>query len=158
MPLFQDDTFRRRAVAQALAILARRDHTEAELIRKLGQKGFDQVTCAAAVARCRELGYLDDDRTARMMVAVLRRRGMGVHRIRSELRSKGVPQPTIESLTAPEDEPARALETARAAIERKRPTFERESDPAKRRAKIYRFLLSRGFSTDIARRLAEEGS
>lgn len=156
MPLFEDDTLRRRAVAEALAILARRDHTEAELVRKLGRKGFDPSACEAAVARCREMGYLDDARTVRMMTASLRRRGLGIHRIRSELRSKGVKQTTIEDLTAADDDPDRALEAARAALERKRPAFERESDPAKRRAKIYRFLLSRGFPADIARRLAEK--
>jgi regulatory protein len=154
MPIFADDPQQRRAVAAALAILARRDHTEAELARKLSQKGFDQAACDAAAARCRELGYLDDARTARALLASLRRRGLGIHRIRCELRDKGVPEAAIADLTARDDDLDQALEAARVALDRKRPALAREPDPAKHRARIYRFLLSRGFSSEVARRLA----
>ena len=149
---------RRRAVAAALAILGRRNHTAAELAAKLQRKGFDAAARAAAVTRCREMGYVDDADTARLMAESLRRRGLGAHRIRAHLREKGVAEATIQALTAPDDDPESALAAARDACARKRAAFDRETDPARRRAKIYRFLLSRGFAAEIAHRLLDEDS
>ncbi|RLB97886.1 MAG: regulatory protein RecX [Deltaproteobacteria bacterium] len=147
---------RRRAVAAALNLLARRDHTSRELADKLAARGFDRDTCQAAVARCRRLGYLDDERTAEIMAGALRRRGLGVHRIRARLREKGIDGGTIDALTAVDDDPEQALAAARAVYERRRPHFERESGPLRRRAKIFRFLLSRGFRAETIHRLLAE--
>lgn len=146
----------RRAVAAALNLLARRDHTGRELADKLAARGFDRDTCRAAVARCRQLGYLDDARTAGIMAGALRRRGWGVHRIRARLREKGIDGETIAALTAADAEPAQALAAARAVYLRRRPHFERESDPLRRRARIFRFLQSRGFEAETVRRLLED--
>jgi regulatory protein len=147
------ETFKRQALTAALEMIARRDHTVREVERKLRAKGFGPAACRAALERCRDLGYLDDARTAKAMVDSLRRRGLGVHRIRAQLRDKGVAAPVIAELTDQDDDPSQALAAARAACDRRRAHFERESDPARRRAKIYRFLLSRGFEADIIHRL-----
>lgn len=146
----------RRAVAAALAFIARRDHTAAELGRKLAAKGFDPDTAAAALARCRELGYLDDDATGRRMAAALRRRGLGVHRIRAQLREKGLGADRIERLTREDEDPDTALAAARAACRARQAAFDRERDPTRRRAKIYRFLQSRGFPSEAIHRLLHE--
>jgi regulatory protein len=156
MPATDAQVLTRRAVAAALNLLARRDHTSRELADKLAARGFDRDTCRAAVARCRQLGYLDDARTAEIMAGALRRRGLGVHRIRARLREKGIDGDTIEALTAADADPAQALATARAVYERRRPHFERESDPLRRRAKVFRFLRSRGFEAETVRQLLVE--
>ncbi len=146
----------RRAMAAALAMIARRDHTRRELMQKLLARGFDGDTCEAVLERCRELGYLDDDRTARAMVVALRRRGLGIHRIRARLRDKGIDGGTVDALTVPDADPDLAMAAARKACEGKQAALKRENDPVRRRAKLYRFLLSRGFPADVIRRLIEE--
>ena len=146
----------RRAVAAALNLLARRDHTGRELADKLEAKGFDSAACQAAVERCRQLGYLDDARTAETMAAALRRRGQGVHRIRARLREKGIDDDTIAALTAVDADPDQALAAARAVYAPRRSRFERETDPLRRRAKIHRFLQSRGFGAETVHRLLAE--
>ncbi|MDD2603914.1 MAG: regulatory protein RecX [Desulfobacteraceae bacterium] len=143
----------KRAVAAALNRLARRDHSRQELAAKLGARGFDHTTCQAALERCRQLGYLDDARTAEIMAAALRRRGLGLHRIRARLREKGIAGDIIDALTTVDADPDRALAAARAVYERRRSHFEREGDLQRRRAKIYRFLQSRGFETETIHRL-----
>jgi regulatory protein len=153
MPSTDADAQTRRAVAAALNLLARRDHTGRELADKLEAKGFDPATCQAAVARCRQLEYLDDTRTAEAMARALRRRGLGVHRIRAHLREKGIDAETIDSLTAGDADPDQALAAARQVYARRRSQFDRETDPLRRRARIQRFLRSRGFGAETVHRL-----
>jgi regulatory protein len=156
MPETDAQALTRRAVAAALNLLSRRDHTRRELAQKLAARGFDAATCQAALARCRQLGYLDDARAAETMATSLRRRGQGVHRIRARLREKGIGNDTIEALTAADADPEQALAAARDVYARRRDHFEREVDPLRRRARIHRFLRSRGFGAETIHRLLEE--
>ena len=151
-----DERRQRQAVAAALVILGRRNHTAAELADKLQRKGFDAAACDAAQARCRELGYLDDALTGQLMVESMHRRGLGVHRIRAHLREKGLAADLVERLTRDDADTDTALAAARDACRRKQPTFDREPDPTRRRAKIHRFLQSRGFPAEVIHHLIRE--
>ncbi|HEY6837347.1 MAG TPA: RecX family transcriptional regulator, partial [Geobacteraceae bacterium] len=53
------------AVAMAVRLLARRDHSTSELEQKLTRRGVAPATVAAVVARLTDKGYLDDRRFAR---------------------------------------------------------------------------------------------
>ena len=55
---YQDD--RSRALTSALAAIARRPHSEAELRDKLRRKGFGHVLIDEVLGRMRELGYVND--------------------------------------------------------------------------------------------------
>ncbi|TYO97494.1 regulatory protein [Geothermobacter ehrlichii] len=61
------------AYATALRLLTRRDYSCRGLAERLRQRGFAPDDVAAAIDRCRRLGYLDDrrfaERTARNLVA-----------------------------------------------------------------------------------------
>jgi regulatory protein len=48
------------ARARALALLSRAAHSTRDLARKLGARGFSSEAVGEAIARMRELGYLDD--------------------------------------------------------------------------------------------------
>jgi regulatory protein len=151
-----EESLARQAMAAAVEMIARRDYTTQELVEKLRVRGFSAGICSKAVARCRQLGYLDDRRTAEGMAAALRRRGLGVHRIRGRLREKGIEADTIAALTDVDDDLQQAVAAARAVCERRRAHFERECDPLRRRAKIHRFLTARGFAADVIHRLLSE--
>ncbi|HSO20331.1 MAG TPA: regulatory protein RecX, partial [Desulfosarcina sp.] len=79
-----------RTLDSALRMLARRDDTCQELAVKLRAKGFGSADVDQALARCRQLGYLDDDRTAAVMVDHLVARGYGPLRVRQTLLQKGL--------------------------------------------------------------------
>ena len=59
---------RERAKARALRLLEKRDYSEAELSAKLMEKGDDPDSARAAAARMAELGFVNDENYAAMVV------------------------------------------------------------------------------------------
>ena len=140
------------ALESAFRMLARRDHTRKEVAVKLRQKGFDPSAIAPALARCRELGYLDDAKTAVIIAGHLAERGYGPLRVRQTLGQKGLDDGTIEqALVRCGDEEAQ-VRRARCLLEKKASRLNREADPGKRRQKAYRFLAGRGFVSSVINR------
>jgi regulatory protein len=141
-----------RALDSAFRILARRDHTQKELHAKLRQKGFDRAAIESALARCLELGYLDDAKTATIIAGHLAESGYGPLRVRQTLRQKGLDDAAVEkALARCGDEETQVL-SARRMLEKKASRLNREADPWKRRQKAYRFLAGRGFSSTVINR------
>ena len=69
-----------RQGATALSIAARRGYAEAELNGRLLDKGYSTEAAALALARCRDLGYLDDAYFAQQRALALMRNGRAVGR------------------------------------------------------------------------------
>lgn len=134
---------------KALRLLARREHSRAELTRKLGEDGND-ADVAALLSRLEECGLLSDARFAGQFVASRAAR-FGTRRLRHDLKQRGVPDSEVsEALAAvEEDETTRA----RAVWSRK---FDQLPGDAKSWAKQARFLQSRGFSADSIHRVLRE--
>lgn len=144
------------ALESAVRILARRDHTHTELALKLRQRGFCRTAIAAALARCRELGYLDDANAAMTLAHHMAARGYGPLWIRRALIKKGLDTDLIEkALTCCGDEPVQ-VRRARRQLDKKSAALAREPDPWKRRQKAYRYLIGRGFSAAVVRQLVAE--
>lgn len=80
-------------MSDALALLAGRDFSRADLARRLRGRGHSEEAVEAALERCRELGYLDDRTFARSRAAaLLRRRPCGRRALLADLRRQGVPR------------------------------------------------------------------
>ncbi len=140
------------ALDSAFRILARRDHTHKELTVKLRQKGFDRGAIDGALARCRELGYLDDAKTAGIIAGHLAESGYGPLRIRQTLGQKGIDDAAIEKALARCGDEETQVHSARRMLEKKVARFSREADAWKRRRMAYRFLAGRGFSSTVINR------
>ena len=81
----------------ALRMLARRPYSLAEMRRALERKFSDSDQVHAAIARLRELHYLDDQKFAEQYASSLaRNRAFGSWRIRRELKAKLVDYRQIE--------------------------------------------------------------
>lgn len=140
---------------RAIAYLARRDHSRAELARKLARYADDPEEVSAVVDDLVRRKLLSDDRYAESRGAALARK-FGVARIENELRAKGVGAEAIAKVAAA----ARASE-----LDRAREAWTRRFGvvPAStvERARQIRFLQSRGFGFDVIRRVVagadEEG-
>lgn len=139
----------RKALRSALGILARRDHTAAELRRKLDLRGFAESIIIEVIRECRRSNYLDDARTARQLLDQMKRRGWGLHRIRCEMAKKGLGGPEHAGLLRECLPATEELELARRAMDKRSAAFGREPDAARRKLRIQRFLRSRGFSDPV---------
>jgi len=133
--------------ARALRLLARREHSRAELKRKLGPHAGSAEALEGLLDALEERKQLSDARYASERAHVLTRR-FGAARIRQDLRSRGVDEATAERAAASAAETD--LERARAIYQRR---YREPAATREERAKRMRFLQGRGFSGDIIRRL-----
>jgi regulatory protein len=123
--------------ARALRLLARREHTRAELARKLAPHAASGETVEALLDGLVAQRLLSEARYAEERARVLARK-FGAARIRHDLKSKGVASEIAERVSAG-DELGRAI-----AIVRRR--YPAPADSWSERARRARFLERRGFS------------
>lgn len=130
------------AYAQALKLLARREHGRAELARKLAQRGWESRHIDPVLQRLSEAGYLSDARYAQARVAELQRRRYGPLRAQAELRARGIDRQAITEAVQVDDEAwYQACRAARAQL------FGRQTPgSALERSRLQRQLQARGFT------------
>lgn len=133
---------------RALRLLARREHSRAELARKLaGEASANAAAIEETLDRLERDGYLSDERFAELFVASRGARH-GARRLRYDLRSRGVSDPLIDraldTLTATDAERARALWQRR---------FGRIPDNPREHARQARYLEAHGFAPEVLRTL-----
>ncbi len=131
---------------RAVAALARREHSRAELARKLQRhlpQGADPSEIGRVLDELMRKGMLSETRFAASLVRTRGNR-FGAERIRHELKRHGLAPELIAQTTAAlsGSELARAHE-----VWRKR--FGAAPRDAAERAKQLRFLAARGFSTEV---------
>ena len=132
--------------ARALRLLARREHTRAELARKLapGAESSDALHALLVLLEGRK--QLSDERYAEARVHQLARK-FGALRVRRELVAKGVERDAAARFAA--DVEKTDLERARSILARK---YRTPATGPNERARRMRFLQSRGFSPEVIRR------
>lgn len=132
---------------RALRLLSTREHSRVELERKLLR--FEQVAgeLTQALDELQAKGFISEQRVAE---SVLHRRAakLGSARIRQELQDKGLDRQLIEQAVAG----LKDSELARASEVWRRKYGEPPASPAER-ARQQRFLLTRGFSAEVVRRV-----
>ncbi|MCW5654972.1 recombination regulator RecX [Hydrogenophaga sp.] len=132
---------------RALKLLAAREHSRAELQRKLAPHETEPGELARALDELQSKGFIDEQR---VIDSVLHRRAsrLGASRVRQELQAKGLdPQAVANAVAALKDtELARAHDVWR----RK---FGRAPGDAVEQARQMRFLLTRGFGAETVRRV-----
>jgi regulatory protein len=130
---------------RALRLLARREHSRAELARKLQEHTRSDDDLEALLEDLSRHKLLSDERYAESRAHALSRK-YGAARIAHELRAKGLDKGLAEQAS-------RAARTTE--VERAREVWRRKFRVAPKtraeRAKQMRFLQSRGFSFDAIR-------
>jgi regulatory protein len=126
--------------AQAIRLLARREHARAEIEAKLLARGHDKAEVRAVLDELARLGYLSDARYARSLAGQkagrYSRRG-----IAAELKARGVAQSDIDAAIA---EAGIDDEQSLAALWQRR--YGHPPEDEREKARQVRFLQSRGFS------------
>jgi regulatory protein len=134
---------------RALRLLARREHSRAELTRKLETAGFARDAIDPLLDHFEAQNWLSDQRFAESYIADHRTRA-GSIKLAYDLRQRGVNDNIIESLLS--DNQDSELERALEVWKKKFCTL--PSNTAEKARQI-RFLLGRGFSQDTIRKLPE---
>lgn len=129
--------------ARALRLLARREHSRAELQGKLAPHAESAAAVESLLDALERKKQLSNARYAEVRARQLARK-YGAARIRRDLESKGVDAQIVSAVSDTGD-----LERARAILERK---YRTAATTREERAKRMRFLQSRGFSSDVIRR------
>jgi len=133
--------------ARALALLSRREHSRAELARKLASHAPNPDTLETLLDTLEREQWLSDARYAQS-VAHRQAPRLGTQRIVRALRDQGVDADTVAQLS----EDLRASEEKRAhAVWQKK--FGTPPKDARDYARQMRFMASRGFSAQVLRRL-----
>jgi regulatory protein len=130
--------------ARALRTLARREHSRAELNRKLLPFAASQQLLDVLLSELEGRKLLSNHRFAEMRAHILSRK-YGAAKIRQDLKSKGVPDEIVETVSAEGE-----LERAAAILQRK---YRSAANTREEKAKRARFLQSRGFSSEVIYRL-----
>lgn len=133
---------------KAIGFLTRRDHSRAELARKLAADGTEEEI-ANVLADLESQGLLSDARAA---AAYVRAHGarFGAARLRQDLKARGL-DPEIAS--AEVEALGSELDRAQAVWQKK---FGAVAGDAKEWARQARFLQGRGFASDVIRRLLKD--
>jgi regulatory protein len=138
---YKDPVYLRKT---AMDYLARREHSEQELTRKLTARGFDAALIETAVAELVADGLLSDARFAEAFVNSRFQRGSGPQKIRMELRERGVADELVSlSIEAFDDQWWRRVREVR---EKKFGT-DMPGD-FRERSRQMRFLQQRGFTSE----------
>ena len=130
--------------ARALRHLARREHSRAELARKLLPHAESQQLLEGLLSALEGRKLLSNHRFAEMRSHILSRK-YGAARVRQDLKRKGVPDEIVASVSAEGE-----LERAAAILQKK---YRSAANTREEKAKRARFLQSRGFSSEVIYRL-----
>jgi regulatory protein len=133
--------------------LARREHSEQELARKLTTRGYSAEAVEATLAALVADHLLSNARFAEAFVHSRIQRGSGPQKIRAELRERGISDELIDdSLEAHADS---WRELAREVREKR---FGRgQPGDFRERSRQMRFLQQRGFSAEQIRGAFQDG-
>lgn len=141
-----------KAYERAVSLLARREHGAKELSVKLEQKGFSRTESQDALAQCQRLDLQSDERFVESFVRVRIGQGYGPLKILQELKIKGVDSDLIHQQLSLEEE---HWFTHALAVWQKKCKGVQDLSFSELQ-KQQRFLLYRGFSSDIIARVVKE--
>lgn len=129
-------------------MLARRPYAIAEMRRALERKFGAAPRVSEAIARLRQLGYLDDRKfAAQYASSLVRNRGLGRHRVRRELKAKLVDYRYIESALNQAFEETDERQLLEQALEKKLRTL-RPPITSSKLFSLCQNLMRRGFRSD----------
>lgn len=147
----------KRARLRSMKLLENKDYTEKQLRDKLTQGGYPPGAIEDAVSYVKSYHYIDDDRYATAFIEY-HMENKSRQRIFQDLLKKGINKDCIEKqweklelmgIKGNEEEMIRTL------LEKKH-YFENSAD-IKEQRRIYAFLMRRGFTGDLVRKVMNAG-
>lgn len=137
-----------KARAYAFLLLKFRLRSENELKARLKQKGFSSELAESTVDFLKEKEFIDDRVFAKGWVSSRLKRPLGLRKIKQELVQKGLAKEVIRDALAQvnEDYPESQIVSQ---LAKQRFSKLKNIDPLKAKARVYGYLMRRGFSPDV---------
>jgi regulatory protein len=136
---------RPNALAMAVAMLARREHSQAELLKKLLLKEVPEDEAKAAIQRLADEGLQSDQRFLESRLRIKLSAAHGPNRAQFELSKHGLDEEAVSQAMEGADE--KWQEAAYDLIERK---YGRSPLPRELQTKAFNLLIRRGFTYNQA--------
>ena len=134
---------------RALRLLSQREHSRAELERKLAPHEQEPGELAKALDELQARDFISDERTIESVIH--RRAGkLGTARLKQELAAKGLSGEAVDEALAQLKDTE--LERAREVWRKK---FGAPPRDVQERSKQVRFLITRGFTAEVVRRIVQ---
>ncbi|MDN2662048.1 regulatory protein RecX [Psychromonas sp. 14N.309.X.WAT.B.A12] len=131
--------------------LSRRDHSQAELLKKLQRKTDNQQWIEAVIKECVDFKYLDDQRFAHSFLRSAQNKGHGITRIKQDLTLKGINESLIKQ--AMQESEFNYNESAQRLLANK---YHEAIVTQHLKQKAMGFLQTKGFSFDIINSAIED--
>lgn len=147
---------------RAISFLARRFHSERELLLKLKTKSYEERLIKIVLQNLKDHSFIDDKNFASHFIEEkLKRKKWGMNKIKSALYTKGVSSKIIDELLKEFDNTENNLESiTEIAAKKINQLRKRNVDEKKLYQKVITFLLSRGFdyetSSEVCRKIIKQ--
>jgi regulatory protein len=140
-----------KAYDYALFILSIRDYTSSEMERKLRNMGFSNYTINKVLDKLKAYGIIDDSKYIKKYVSDGQKiKKYGIKKIMYNLANKGIEKSSLESIEMDNE-----FEFNNAfSLAQKKLKIIGNSD--KQREKIYRYLISKGYEYEIAKKVIDK--
>ena len=144
-----------RCKNSALKIIERSYKTEKEIVEKLQMKGYEERHIEASIQFLKEYKFLNDDYYVEAFIRD-KINSKGSIRIKQDLIKKGISRDVIEEKLCKIDKSSEK-DTAKELAEKKLRIIKKsENDTYKISSKIYRFLISKGYTYDIVKEVVKD--
>lgn len=130
--------------------LTGRNHSKYELKLKLQKKQYNVALILKVLKDLEQQGFVDDEKFANEYYNSLLNRKKGPLQIKANLGKKGVSREIIEAVTSNREDDKIYLNNALIIAEKKVTLLKKRNlDSIKIKQKLFQFLASRGFTTNI---------
>ncbi len=144
------------ALEKAMRLIGLRPHSKAELSAKLVKSQIPAAIAADVLEKLTASGLLNDEDFAwRYARAILKRKRIGERQLRQRLALKGITTDQIDAIVR-ELYPEEAQLKSALELARKKKRAYRTADEKEMRRKITAYLIQRGFSSDITRKVVKQ--
>jgi regulatory protein len=134
----------------ALRILTRCDRSEADLRQRLQRRKLPDQEIEQALQRCRELGYINDQKLARHLASQLLRSGRAVgRRLQQELSRRGISRELAGSAAAEVERDFDQRQLLGEQLQRRYPDFDPQQASLQEKRRLVNYFQRRGFSAGL---------
>lgn len=139
-----------KAKNAAFRLLKFRERSEKELRDRLKKKKFDNSVIEETIRYLKKIDLLNDSNFAAKWAESRIKKPYGAKRIIYELKQKGIETKIIDKTLADIKSRYNEYDLARQILESRIKTSKKDQDLFKTKARLYNFLIRRGFSYDVA--------
>lgn len=136
-----------KAKNHAFRLLKFRMRSEKELVSRLKQRNFDNSVINEVISYLKDIGLVDDETFTRMWIESRIKKPLGLNRLRTELKLKGIRSEIIDDTLSQIKERFNEEEAIAKLAQRKLSSL-KGLEPYKAKRRLYAYLVQRGFTCD----------